>query len=268
MKSHREAEVVASVAVREVVCEDCSRTFRRQSDCKLFWHWYTFLLMLYFLLLQVVQFLLLQVVQFLLLQVVQFLLLQVVQFLLLHVVQFLLLQVVQFLLLQVVQFLLLQVVQFLLLQVVQSISAASSRSISAASASLATAAGVGVGRSLWGRVGCTRRRSVVPGGGKRSISSTPWLTKSPRMASSSSSLKSIPWSSYGGDGGYGCSVAGGPRVTRGGGGGGGGGVGGRGIGGPSLSSQYCWYFGGYCRNSMQPPVYRLGDCCHTHTLRS
>ena len=35
MESHREAEVVrASVAVREVVCEDCSRTFRRESDCK------------------------------------------------------------------------------------------------------------------------------------------------------------------------------------------------------------------------------------------
>ena len=35
MESHREAEVVrASVAVREVVCEVCSRTFRRESDCK------------------------------------------------------------------------------------------------------------------------------------------------------------------------------------------------------------------------------------------
>ena len=35
MESHREAEVVrTSVAVREVVCEVCSRTFRRESDCK------------------------------------------------------------------------------------------------------------------------------------------------------------------------------------------------------------------------------------------
>ena len=31
---HREAEVGrASVALREVVCEVCSRTFRRESDC-------------------------------------------------------------------------------------------------------------------------------------------------------------------------------------------------------------------------------------------
>ena len=35
MESHREAEVVrTSVAVREVVCEVCSMTFRRESDCK------------------------------------------------------------------------------------------------------------------------------------------------------------------------------------------------------------------------------------------
>ena len=35
MEIHREAEFVrASVAVREVVCEVCSRTFRRESDCK------------------------------------------------------------------------------------------------------------------------------------------------------------------------------------------------------------------------------------------
>ena len=35
MESHREAEVVrASAAVREVVCEVCSGTFRRESDFK------------------------------------------------------------------------------------------------------------------------------------------------------------------------------------------------------------------------------------------
>ena len=35
MESHREAEVVrASVAVTEVMCEVCSRTFGRESDCK------------------------------------------------------------------------------------------------------------------------------------------------------------------------------------------------------------------------------------------
>ena len=34
MESHRESEVVRSSAVRKVVCELCSRTFRRESDKK------------------------------------------------------------------------------------------------------------------------------------------------------------------------------------------------------------------------------------------